>query len=53
METELPSVPILSGFQALVALCIWVAAALLYALFRSVMDPDPDPVRPSGPSGDR
>ena len=49
METELAPISILSGFQALIALGVWVAAVVLYALYRSVLDPQPDPIRPSGP----
>lgn len=40
---------LISGFQAQVALGIWIAAVLLYGLFRSVAAAQPDPVRPSGP----
>jgi len=40
---------VISGFDAMVALAVWCIAAGLYALFRSVAKPDPDPLRPSGP----
>lgn len=40
---------LISGFQAQIALGIWIAAVLLYGLFRSVAAPRPDTVRPSGP----
>lgn len=41
----------LSGFQAIVFLWIWVGVTLLYGLFwRSLYRPEPDPIRPSGPS---
>jgi hypothetical protein len=41
---------IISGFQAIVGLWIWVAAVLLYGLWRSTAKSDPDPIRPSGPT---
>lgn len=41
----------ISGFSAIVALWIWVGAVLLHALFRSTVRSDPDPIRPSGPTG--
>ena len=41
---------IISGFQAIVFLWVWVAVALLYGLWRSAAKPDPDPIRPSGPT---
>jgi len=40
----------LSGFQAIVFLWVWVAVVLLYGLWRSVAKLDPDPIRPSGPT---
>ena len=39
----------ISGFLAIVLLWILGGIALLHGLFRSVMQPDPDKIRPSGP----
>lgn len=39
-----------TGFQAQVLLWVWCVAVLLYGLWRSVVHPDPDPIRPSGPT---
>ena len=40
----------LSGFQAVLALGLWCAAVLLFGLYRSWLRPEPDPIRPSGPT---
>jgi hypothetical protein len=40
-----------SGFFAWVTLWVWSAVVLLYALWRSFSRPEPDPIRPSGPTG--
>jgi len=42
--------PMLSGFQALLALGLWWAAVLLFGLYRSWLRPEPDPIRSSGPT---
>lgn len=49
-EVEAPAGWIVSGFQAVVILWIWVAAALLHGLWRSVAKPDPDAIRSAGPT---
>ena len=41
---------IVTGYQAIVTLWVWVAAVLLYGLWRSTAQSDPDPIRPSGPT---
>jgi len=42
----------LSGFQSMTVLWIWIVAVVLYGLFwRSMSRPEPDPIRPSGPIG--
>lgn len=47
---DAPSGWIVSGFQAIVTLWIWVAAVFLYGLWRSTSQAEPDPIRPSGPT---
>lgn len=42
---------IITGFQYVVALWVWVAVVLLYGLWRSAARPEPDAIRPSGPTG--
>jgi len=42
---------LITGFQYSVVLWVWVAAVVLYGLWRSVAKPDPDPIRPAGPTG--
>jgi len=39
----------ISGFQATVVLWAWAGVVLLHAAFRAALDPEPDPVRDSGP----
>jgi len=43
---------LLSGFGTQVGLWIWVVVVLAYGLIRSVSQPNPDPLRPSGPGAD-
>ena len=43
---------LVSGFVTQIGLWIWVVVALAYGLIRSVSDPSPDPLRPSGPGDD-
>jgi hypothetical protein len=42
---------IISGFQFIVFLWIWVVVVLLGGLIRSLYRPEPDPIRPPGPIG--
>ena len=42
---------IISGFQYVLALWVWSALIALFGLWRSMVKPDPDPIRPSGPTG--
>jgi hypothetical protein len=42
--------PMFSGFQALLTLIVWFAVVALYGLYRSWLRPDPDAIRPSGPT---
>jgi hypothetical protein len=42
--------PLFSGFQALLVLGTWCAVVLLFGLYRSWLRPEPDPIRPSGPT---
>lgn len=41
---------IVSGFQSIVALWVWIAIVLIHGLWRSVAKPDPDTIRSSGPT---
>ena len=41
---------IINGFEAVAGLWIWVAAVLLHGLWRSTARPEPDSIRPSGPT---
>lgn len=44
---------LIDGFQTMVVLAVWALAVVAYGFFwRSMTRPEPDPVRPSGPSGD-
>lgn len=36
-------------FLSMVLVGFWVIAVLLFGIWRSVIRPDPDPIRPSGP----
>jgi hypothetical protein len=38
-----------TGFQCMVLIWAWLAAVVLNGLLRSVYQPEPDPVRRSGP----
>jgi hypothetical protein len=49
-ETAAATGWIVSGYQAWVILWIWVGVMLLHGLWRSTSRPEPDPVRPSGPT---
>jgi hypothetical protein len=40
---------VISGFQAVCALWAWVAVVVLFGLWRSVLKPEPDAIRQSGP----
>ena len=40
---------LVSGFQAQAFVWAWTALVLLYGLYRSFVQPDPDALRPSGP----
>lgn len=40
---------LINGFEATVGFWVWMALVLLYALYRSVAQPEPDAIRPSGP----
>ena len=40
---------LVSGFEAQVFLWAWIVLALLYGLYRSFVQPDPDSLRASGP----
>ena len=52
MSQEISTVGwIISGFQTIVALWIWVAVVLLNGLIRSLYQPEPDPIRQPGPIG--
>jgi hypothetical protein len=42
---------IISGFETLVVLAVWVGVVVLYGLWRSLNRPEPDPIRPAGPTG--
>jgi hypothetical protein len=42
---------IINGFESLVFLVIWVGVVVLYGLWRSLNRPEPDTIRPSGPTG--
>jgi len=42
---------IINGFETLVVLATWVGVVVLYGLWRSLNRPEPDPIRPSGPTG--
>ena len=48
-ETQLASSWLINGFQTTVVLWCWVAAVLLFGLWRSTLRPEDDPIRPSGP----
>ena len=49
MSDELTSGWIITGFQYVALLWIWVVGVLLNGLMRSLYQPEPDPVRPPGP----
>ena len=50
MNTETtPLVDMLSGFQVVVALWAWAVVVLSHALWRSLLGPEQDPIRESGP----
>jgi hypothetical protein len=50
VHPALESSGLLTGFQAHVFLWLWVSAVILHgALWRSLQEPAPDPVRSSGP----
>jgi len=40
----------ISGFQAVLALWAWTLTVTLYAAWRSMLGPEQDPIRPSGPT---
>jgi hypothetical protein len=42
---------IINGFQYVSLIWIWAAMVLLFGLWRSMVKADPDPIRPSGPTG--
>ena len=42
---------IINGFQYVSMVWIWTALVVLFGLWRSMIKPDPDPIRPSGPFG--
>jgi len=42
---------IINGFETLVFLAIWAGVMILYGLWRSLNRPEPDAIRPSGPTG--
>jgi len=42
---------LIDGFAAIVVLWVWVGAVLLHGAWRSTLRPDPDPIRPAGPTG--
>jgi len=48
-EIQTASPWLVNGFQATVALWCWLAATLLFGLWRSTLRPEADPIRPSGP----
>ena len=50
-EAEPVSGWIISGYQYVWALWIWAAIVVLFGLWRSMLKPDPDPIRPAGPTG--
>jgi hypothetical protein len=39
----------ISGFQAMVFVGVWVGVVVVYGLVRSLGSADPDPIRPPGP----
>ncbi len=43
---------VISGFQAVCAVWIWVAVVVLFGLWRSAVKPEPDAIRQSGPFGE-
>jgi hypothetical protein len=42
---------IINGFQYVSLIWIWTALVALHGLWRSMAQPEPDAIRPSGPSG--
>lgn len=38
-----------TGYLAWTILWVWLGAVILHGLVRSLMRPEPDPIRPSGP----
>jgi hypothetical protein len=40
---------VITGFQTVAALWVWVVIMLLHAVWRSLHGPETDPIRPSGP----
>jgi hypothetical protein len=48
--TEAASGWMISGFQTQVFLWCWTALVLSYGLYRSFASPEPDSIRPSGPT---
>lgn len=40
---------VIDGFQAMIAVWVWVAAVVLFGLWRSFYRSEPDSIRPSGP----
>lgn len=42
---------LITGFQYSVVVWVWVAAVVLHGLWRSVAKPNPDSIRPAGPTG--
>jgi hypothetical protein len=42
---------IISGFQYACLLWVWSALVALYGLWRSMVRPEPDDIRSSGPTG--
>jgi len=50
MTTDIPATGwVLTGFQTVLLLSAWAGAVLLYALWRSLVGPETDPIRESGP----
>ncbi len=41
----------ISGFSAMVAVAIWGGLVLIHGLYRSLLRPAPNPIRPAGPGG--
>jgi hypothetical protein len=39
----------ITAFQVWIALGLWLVAALLHGVWRSLRRPAPDPIRPPGP----